>query len=98
MKELAENNFRFSDTDAKSVAMIENQLPPEIPDRNKFDEISLDLVKVLCRETELNFIKYLNLFNNNLKRIENLDSLSNLTTLVLSFNEIKKIEGVAACS
>lgn len=72
-------------------------MPPEIPTRNKFDVITPSLIKALSRETDLEYIKYLNLFNNNIKVIENLNSLVSLTTLILSFNEIKVIEGLEAC-
>ena len=48
----------------------------------------------ICREKDLSQVIYLNLFNNKIKKIECLDSLVNLTTLILSFNEIEEIEGL----
>ena len=39
---------------------------------------------------------YLNLFNNKIKKIEFMQSLPNLLTLILSFNEIEEIEGLSA--
>ena len=93
--ELIDNNFKFLNEDSNSgKAAIENSLPPEIPQRAKHSEISLSLIKSLWRETNVEFIKYLNLFNNNIKIIESLDKLTNLNTLILSFNEIKWITGL----
>jgi Leucine-rich repeat (LRR) protein len=48
----------------------------------------------VAQQTDLTKITYLNLFNNRIKNITSLDSLINLTTLVLSFNEIETIEGL----
>jgi Leucine-rich repeat (LRR) protein len=39
-------------------------------------------------------VTYLNLFSNGIQKIENCSLLVNLKTLILSFNEIKKIEGL----
>ena len=49
----------------------------------------------ICRENDLSKIIYLNLFNNKIRKIECLDSLVNLQTLILSFNEIEEIEGMS---
>ena len=95
VSELIENNFKFPDEDAtSSKTAIENNLPPEIPTRTKYDVITPSLIKTISRETDIEYIKYLNLFNNNIKVMENLNNLTNLTTLILAFNEIKVIEGL----
>lgn len=95
VQELIDNNFKFPDEDnTSSKAAIENNLPPEIPNRSKCDSMSLDVITTATRESKLDFIKYLNLFNNNIKVIENTPNLINLTTLILSFNEIKIIQGL----
>ena len=72
-------------------------MPPEIPQRSKLNEMSVQAVRYLAREANLSTITYLNLFNNRIRKIENLEELSALQTLVLSFNEIKKIEGLFYC-
>ena len=38
---------------------------------------------------------YLNLFNNKIKKIESLQGLTNLQTLILSFNEIEELDGLS---
>lgn len=43
---------------------------------------------------DLSAIKYLNLHSNCIRKIENLPGLYNLETLILSFNELSKIENV----
>ena len=96
--ELVDNNFKFPEDDANSSkAAIENSLPPEIPDRSKIDSITTSVIKSSSRENNLEYIKYLNLFNNNIKIMENLYGLTNLVTLILAFNEIKVIEGLDTC-
>lgn len=97
IQELIDNNFKFPEEDNTVKTAIEDSLPPEIPNRTKYDEITEDLIQTYARETKFDFIKYLNLFNNNIKQIKNLEKLVNLTTLVLSFNEIKEIEGLESC-
>ena len=94
--ELIDNNFKFLDEDTSGKTAIENNLPPEIQERNKFDVIIPSLMRALARETDMEYIKYLNLFNNNIKEIENLNGLINLTTLISGFNKIKVIEGLEA--
>ena len=96
--ELIENNYKFTNEEAASgKTAIENSLPPEIPQRTKYNEITQTLIKSLSRESNVEFIKYLNLFNNNFKTICELNGLTNLTTLILSFNEIKTINGLESC-
>lgn len=69
-------------------------MPPEIPLRSQFDYISEHNIVNLSRQLDLTKIVYLNLFNNKIKRITNLEGLPNLSTLILSFNEIEEIEGL----
>ena len=46
---------------------VEDSMPPEIPTRSQFNEITIDIIKNISREFNLSNITYLNLFNNNLK-------------------------------
>ena len=69
-------------------------MPPEIPMRSQIEAISEPIVVNISRERDLSKIVYLNLFNNKIKKIENLNGLINLQTLILSFNEIEEIEGL----
>ena len=70
-------------------------MPPEIPMRSQIEAISEPIVVNISRERDLSKIVYLNLFNNKIKKIENLNGLINLQTLILSFNEIEEIEGLS---
>lgn len=49
----------------------------------------------VSRENDFSVIVYLNLFSNRIKKIKALEKLVNLNTLILSFNEIEQIEGLA---
>jgi hypothetical protein len=60
-----------------------NPIPAQLP----FGPAGVDLF--------LSHIQYLNLHGQALKRIEGLRSLTSLHTLILSFNELTKIEGIA---
>ena len=71
-------------------------MPPEIPMRSQIEAISEPIVVNISRERDLSKIVYLNLFNNKIKKIENLNGLMNLQTLILSFNEIEEIELILA--
>ena len=53
-------------------------MPPEIPQRSKLNEMSVQAVRYLAREANLGTITYLNLFNNRIRKIENLEELSAL--------------------
>ena len=70
-------------------------MPPDIPMRSQIEAISEPIVVNISRERDLSKIVYLNLFNNKIKKIENLNGLMNLQTLILSFNEIEEIEGLS---
>ena len=41
---------------------------------------------------------YLNLFNNKIKKIQGLEQMQNLKTLILSFNEIEDMDGIQNCN
>ena len=69
-------------------------MPPEIPLRSQLDKMKLDSIINISREKDLSKIVYLNLFNNKIKKIECLQQLLNLETLILAFNEIDVIEGL----
>lgn len=73
-------------------------MPPDIPLRSQIEEMNETLIKSICRESNIQNITYLNLFNNKIKKIQGLANLANLKTLVLSFNEIEDIEGLENCS
>ena len=46
VQELIDNNLKFPDEDnTSSKAAIENNLPPEIPNRLKYDSMSFDVIK-----------------------------------------------------
>lgn len=70
-------------------------MPPEIPFRSQIDKITPAAITSLCHDTTMANITYLNLFNNRIKRIDNLQSLTNLQTLILAFNEIDEIGGLS---
>ncbi len=77
---------------------VEDSMPPEIPSRSQFNEITIDIIKNISREFNLSNITYLNLFNNNLKKIWEINSLNNLKILILSFNMIEEIEDLQNCN
>ena len=77
---------------------VEDSMPPEIPTRSQFSEITIDIIKNISREFNLSNITYLNLFNNNLKKIGEINTLTNLKILILSFNMIEEIDGLQNCN
>ena len=93
IKELQENYCEFQDDDTTQTA-IENSMPPDIPLRSQLEEMNESIIRSICRETSLENITYLNLFNNKIKKIQGLDSMHNLKTLILAFNEIEEMEGI----
>lgn len=73
IKELMENYYEFVEDDPNSAkATVEDSMPPEIPIRSQFEEISEHIIKNMCRENNMSNITYLNLFNNKIKKIQNL--------------------------
>jgi len=95
--ELASNNFAFVEDENPAQAAIENSMPPEIPARQKVDEMTESVIKGVSRENDLSQITYLNLFSNKISKIKCLEGLVNLNTFILSFNEIETIEGLESC-
>ena len=89
------NRYEFQEDEKSGQAAVENSMPPEIPMRSQIESITEPIVINISRERDLTKIVYLNLFNNKIKKIENLDGLVNLQTLILSFNEIEEIEGIS---
>jgi hypothetical protein len=70
IKELMENYYEFVEDDPNSAkATVEDSMPPEIPIRSQFEEISEHIIKNMCRENNMSNITYLNLFNNKIKKI-----------------------------
>ena len=84
--ELMENHYEFPEDDKSGAAAIENSMPPQISLRSQIDAITVPLVVNLSRQNEMGRITYLNLFNNQIKRIACLERLTGLQTLILSFN------------
>jgi len=65
-----ENYYEFVEDDPNSAkATVEDSMPPEIPIRSQFEEISEHIIKNMCRENNMSNITYLNLFNNKIKKI-----------------------------
>lgn len=73
IKELAENNFEFTEEPS-----LESSSPPEIPMRSQFNLLTEFLLVNVCRTHDLSQITTLNLFNNCIKKIQSLEVLSNL--------------------
>jgi hypothetical protein len=70
IKELMENYYEFVEDDPNSAkATVEDSMPPEIPIRSQFEEMSEHIIKNMCRENNMSNITYLNLFNNKIKKI-----------------------------
>ena len=70
IKELMENYYEFVEDDPNSAkATVEDSMPPEIPIRSQFEEISEHIIKNMSRENNMSNITYLNLFNNKIKKI-----------------------------
>ena len=94
IQELVSNNYEFVEDEKTGQAAIENSMPPEIPFRSQINNITTHIVTNVSREGNVENIVYLNLFNNKIKKIEHLQGLVNLQTLILSFNEIDEIAGL----
>ena len=69
-------------------------LPPHLPKRPKLFVISRDVILNQCRTKAFENIVYLNLHGCSIRKIELLGLCINLRILVLTFNEIHKIEGL----
>lgn len=66
-------------------------MPPEIPLRSQLSTLSPNILQNLTRSSDLSSVKYLNLFNNALRKIDSLEGLTSLEVLVLSFNQISEL-------
>ena len=70
-------------------------MPPIPKARSKIGNINDDVIRQISRTVFLDRITYLNLYGNNIKKMDSgFSSLIHLRVLVLSFNEIQKIEGI----
>lgn len=94
IQELIDNKYEFVEDEKTGQAAIENSMPPEIPFRSQINNITQSIIVNVSRERSLENIVYLNLFNNKIKKIEEMKDLVNLQTLILSFNEIDEINGL----
>ena len=59
--------------------------------------MSEHLVIHVSRQRDFSQITYLNLFNNCIRKIQSLDQLTSLETLILSYNQIEQIQGLGTC-
>ena len=82
VRELMQNKNEFQQEESQ----LEDAMPPEIPLRSQLSILSPNILHNLTRSTDLSTVKYLNLFNNALRKIDSLDGLTSLEVLVLSFN------------
>lgn len=64
-----ENNFDFLEEEKSGNVAIENSMPPEIPLRSQFNQISEHLIINISRKRDFTTITYLNLFNNCIRKI-----------------------------
>ena len=73
IKELMDNYYEFVEDDPNSSqATVENQMPPDIPQRSQLSQMTENLIINLCREKIMTNITYINLFNNKIKTISGL--------------------------
>lgn len=79
-------------TEAESAVV---NMPPILPARPKMFLLSEKLIFETCRTDSSANIVYLNLHGNNIRKMDGFAVLSNLRTLILSFNEIQKIDGIS---
>jgi hypothetical protein len=70
IKELMENQCEFVEDDSNNAqTAIENSMPPDIPIRSQLDEMNEHIIKNYFRESNVQNISYINLFNNKIKKI-----------------------------
>jgi len=98
IKELLDNYNEFVEDENNPKAVVEENMPPDIPLRTQLDVMEEKIIKNLCKENNVQNITYLNLFNNKIKKINGLSNMTKLKTLILSFNEIEEIEGLENCN
>lgn len=92
--ELLNNNFEFLEEEKTAKTVMESSVPPEIPLRSQLDSMSLKVITGVTRQNNVDNIVHLNLFNNKIRKLENLHLLSSLQTLNMSFNQIEEISGL----
>ena len=68
-------------------------MSPKIPQKSKLFLMTPDAILNLSGVVEFGRIVYLNLHGHCLRKVENLGECVNLKVLILSFNEINKMEG-----
>ena len=95
ISDLVHKGLTFEKEDEAS--RIEKHVPPLVPRRTKLRQLVPKNIKAIAREMNLKEIVYLNLLNNRITQVNGLEELTCLQTLILSFNEIKVIEGFDAC-
>jgi len=64
-----ENNNEFLEKENEGNSALDNALPPEIPLRSQFNQISEHLIVNISRQRDFGAITYLNLFNNCIRKI-----------------------------
>ena len=70
------------------------ELPPVLSDPPKAYIMTIEILRRIASPAyELENLTYLNLSANRIRRIENLNCLPRIKTLILSFNQIMRIEG-----
>jgi len=82
----------------KAESMAESKAREEnanLPSRSRVSAMTIDVVRGAAGTFNLSTIKYLNLAGNEIAKIDNLDAFVSLEKLVLSFNRITRMEGVA---
>ena len=87
VRELMQNKNEFQQEESQ----LEDAMPPEIPLRSQLSILSPNILQNLTRSSDLSTVKYLNLFNNALRKIDSLDGMTSLEVLVLSFNQISEL-------
>ncbi len=81
--------------DSNDICSITLSMPPSLKARKKINVISqFTLTQIVPPSEPFQNLTYLNLYGNNIRKIEGLETMINLQILVLSFNEIQKIEGL----
>ena len=70
IKELLDNFNEFVEDENNPKAVVDENMPPDIPMRTQLESLDERIIKNLCKENNLQNITYLNLFNNKIKKIQ----------------------------
>lgn len=97
LKDIVKSDIQLEE-DKEILAKIDNEIEPVIPKRTKITDLTIPLITFVSRCIDLKLVTYLNLFNNKINKMIDFSTLQNLETLILSFNEIKKVEGIQSNS